>query len=201
MPRSPTRFGNDDTGRSRALALNILFSFLPGVPVIYQGEELGLIDGDVPEEYKLDPVASNDNQFGGRDGCRTTMPWSSGSNNGFSETNPWLISKQRDKTETVEAQIGKPDSWHSYYKELLHTRRSLPDLTGLDIIWLDSGQGPIIWYERGPVGVVINTSSESESVEMSLDSEIVYKTPQVEMTEIGEEIVISGVGAFIYLRD
>ena len=201
MPRSPTRFGNDDTGRSRALALNILFSFLPGVPVIYQGEELGLIDGDVPEEYKLDPVASNDNQFGGRDGCRTTMPWSSGSNNGFSETNPWLISEQRDKTETVEAQIGKPDSWHSYYKELFYTRRSLPDLTGLDIIWLDSGQGPIIWYERGPVGVVINTSSESKSVEMSLDSEIVYKTPQVEMTEIGEEIVISGVGAFIYLRD
>ena len=124
MPRSPTRFGNDDLGRSRTLALNVLFSFLPGVPVIYQGEELGLIDGDVPEEYKLDPVALNDNQFGGRDGCRTPMPWSSGSNNGFSETEPWLISKQRDEAETAEAQISKSDSWHSYYKELLHARRS-----------------------------------------------------------------------------
>ena len=208
MPRSPTRFGNDDTGRFRTLALNTLFSFLPGVPVIYQGEELGLIDGDVPEEHKLDPVALNDKQFGGRDGCRTPMPWSSSSNegghliiNGFSEAQPWLISKQRDASETAEAQIGKPDSWHSYYKELLHTRRSLPDLTGLEVTWLDSGQGPILWYERGPVGVVINTSSESELVKLSLDSEIVYKTPQVEMTEIGEEIVISGVGAFVYLRD
>ena len=208
MPRSPTRFGNDDTGRFRTLALNTLFSFLPGVPVIYQGEELGLIDGDVPEEHKLDPVALNDKQFGGRDGCRTPMPWSSSSNegghliiNGFSEAQPWLISKQRDASETAEAQIGKPDSWHSYYKELLHTRRSLPDLTGLEVTWLDSGQGPILWYERGPVGVVINTSSESELVKLSLDSEIVYKTPQVEMTETGEEIVISGVGAFVYLRD
>ena len=180
---------------------------LPGVPVIYQGEELGLIDGDVPEEHKLDPVALNDKQFGGRDGCRTPMPWSSGSNeggyliiNGFSETQPWLISKQRDVSETAEAQIGKPESWHSFYKELLHTRRSLPDLAGLAVTWLDSGQGPVIWYERGPVGVVVNTSSETESVKLSLDSEIVYKTSQMELSE-SREVAIPAAGAFVYLRD
>ena len=180
--------------------MNVLFSFLPGVPVIYQGEELGLIDGDVPEEHKLDPVALNDNQFGGRDGCRTPMPWSSGNNNGFSETKPWLISKQRDATETAEAQIGKLGSWHSLYKELFHTRRSLPDITGLDVTWLDNGQGSVIWYERGPVGVVVNTSSETESIKLSLDSEIVFQTSQVEILESGE-VIVSGVGALVYLRD
>ena len=210
MPRSPTRFvpqqetstrpNNNDIGRSRTLALNVLFSFLPGVPVIYQGEELGLIDGDVPEEHKLDPVALNDNQFGGRDGCRTPMPWSSGNNNGFSETKPWLISKQRDASETAEAQIGKLGSWHSLYKELLYTRRSLPDITGLDVTWLDNGQGSVIWYERGPVGVVVNTSSETESIKLSLDSEIVFQTSQVEILESGE-VIVSGVGALVYLRD
>ena len=199
MPRSPTRFGNDDLGRSRTLALNILFSFLPGVPVIYQGEELGLIDGDVPEEYKLDPVALNDNQFGGRDGCRTPMPWSSGSNNGFSETEPWLISKQRDEAETAEAQISKSDSWHSYYKELLHARRSLPDLTGLDVVWMDGGEGSVIWYERGPVGVIVNTSTEIHSTRLGLDSEIVYKSPLVELSDDGE-LTMSAVGAVVYLR-
>tara|TARA_E500000331_G_scaffold300454_1_gene301383 strand:+ start:458 stop:2074 length:1617 start_codon:yes stop_codon:yes gene_type:complete len=210
MPRSPTRFvpqqetstrpNNNDIGRSRTLALNVLFSFLPGVPVIYQGEELGLIDGDVPEEHKLDPVALNDNQFGGRDGCRTPMPWSSGKNNGFSETKPWLVSEQRDEAETAEAQIDKPGSWHSFYKELLYTRRSLPDITGLDVTWLDSGQGSVIWYERGPVGVVVNTSSETESIKLSLDSEIVFQTSQVEILESGE-VIVSGVGALVYLRD
>jgi alpha-glucosidase len=199
IPRSPTRFGNNDLGRSRTLALNVLFSFLPGVPVIYQGEELGLINGDVPEEYKLDPVALNDNQFGGRDGCRTPMPWGSGSNNGFSETNPWLISKQRDVSETAQAQIGKSESWHSYYKNLLDTRRSLPELTGLDVTWLDNGEGPVIWYERGPVGVIVNTSSKPESVRLGLDSEIVYKTPLVELSESGELRVLT-VGAVVYLR-
>ena len=128
------------------------------------------------------------------------MPWSSGSNNGFSETQPWLISKQRDVSETAEAQIGKPESWHSFYKELLHTRRSLPDLTGLAVTWLDSGQGPVIWYERGPVGVVVNTSSETESVKLSLDSEIVYKTSQMELSE-SREVAIPAAGAFVYLRD
>jgi len=210
MPRSPTRFvpqqetstrpNNEDIGRSRTLALNVLFSFLPGVPVIYQGEELGLTDGDVPEEHKLDPVALNDNQFGGRDGCRTPMPWSSDKNNGFSETKPWLVSEQRDETETAEAQIDKPGSWHSSYKELFHTRRSLPDITGLDVTWLDSGQGSVIWYERGPVGVVVNTSSETESVKLGLNSEIVYQTSQVEILESGE-VTVSGVGAFVYLND
>ena len=128
------------------------------------------------------------------------MPWSSGDNNGFSETKPWLVSKQRDISETAEAQIGKPGSWHSFYKDLFYTRRSLPDLTGLDVTWLDSGQGPVIWYERGPVGVVVNTSSETESIKLSLDSEIVYKTSQVELPESGE-VIVSGAGAFVYLRD
>ena len=183
MPRSPTRFGNDDTGRSRTLALNVLFAFLPGVPVLYQGEELGLIDGYVAEEHKLDPVASNDELFGGRDGCcRTPMPWKHGINNGFSETDPWLISEQRDESETAEMQIGKTDSWHAFYKDLLSTRRSLPDLTGLDVEWLDSGDGPVIWFER-PVGVIVNTSTETHSTRVSLDTEIVYSTSQVEWSE------------------
>ncbi len=198
MPRSPTRFGNDDTGRSRTLALNVLFAFLPGVPVLYQGEELGLIDGYVAEEHKLDPVASNDELFGGRDGCRTPMPWKHGINNGFSETDPWLISEQRDESETAEIQIGKTDSWHAFYKDLLSTRRSLPDLTGLDVEWLDSGDGPVIWFERGPVGVIVNTSTETHSTRVSLDTEIVYSTSQVEWSE-NRDITISGVGAVVYL--
>ena len=198
MPRSPTRFGNDDTGRSRTLALNVLFAFLPGVPVLYQGEELGLIDGYVAEEHKLDPVASNDELFGGRDGCRTPMPWKHGINNGFSETDPWLISEQRDESETAEMQIGKTDSWHAFYKDLLSTRRSLPDLTGLDVEWLDSGDGPVIWFERGPVGVIVNTSTETHSTRVSLDTEIVYSTSQVEWSE-NRDITIDGVGAVVYL--
>ncbi len=167
-------------------------------PVLYQGEELGLIDGYVAEEHKLDPVASNDELFGGRDGCRTPMPWKHGINNGFSETDPWLISEQRDESETAEMQIGKTDSWHAFYKDLLSTRRSLPDLTGLDVEWLDSGDGPVIWFERGPVGVIVNTSTETHSTRVSLDTEIVYSTSQVEWSE-NRDITIDGVGAVVYL--
>ena len=59
---------------------------------------------------------------------------------------------------------------------------------------------PVIWYERGPVGVVVNTSSETETVKLSLNSEIVYKTSQLELSE-SQEVAISGAGAFVYLRD
>ena len=74
----------------------------------------------------------------------------------------------------------------------------MPDLTGLDVEWLDSGDGPVIWFERGPVGVIVNTSTETHSTRVSLDTEIVYSTSQVEWSE-NRDITIDGVGAVVYL--
>ena len=71
MPRAPTRFGGGEAGRERTLAMNVLFAFAPGVPVLYQGEELGLEDGLVAPESKLDPVGPDGDVAAGRDGCRT----------------------------------------------------------------------------------------------------------------------------------
>ena len=57
--RHRTRLGGDER-RAGAAAIPLLT--LRGTPFMYQGEELGLEDADVPEERRIDP--------GGRDGCR-----------------------------------------------------------------------------------------------------------------------------------
>ena len=111
MTRAPTRFGGGDAGRQRALAMNVLFAFAPGVPVLYQGEELGLEDGDVAPEAKLDPVGPDDDVSAGRDGCRTPMPWNDGPNNGFSNAEPWLRSAQRPASDSAAAQQSDERSW------------------------------------------------------------------------------------------
>ncbi len=167
MPRSPTHFGGGDQGRSRTLALNVLFSCLPGVPVFYQGEELGLVDGIVPPSAKLDPVGSEGDVAAGRDGCRTPMPWRPGGQNGFTEGTPWLSSSQRDEDETAEAQAVEAGSWYHQYRSLLAARRGIGPLTGEDVHWEDDGVGPVVRYRRGPVSVAANVSDEPVTVPVS----------------------------------
>ena len=63
--RPATRFGGGDFGRSRSLAFAAMLFGLPGVPFIYQGEELGLEDGDVPPGTAFRPDRHPESRRGG----------------------------------------------------------------------------------------------------------------------------------------
>src|SRR5206468_7842585 len=62
-----TRWGKGDEGRIRA-ALFLLLT-LPGRAILFQGDELGLEDGKVPRNRRLDCAKPP------RDPERTPMPW------------------------------------------------------------------------------------------------------------------------------
>jgi alpha-glucosidase len=150
-PRPVTRFGGGQRGRDRALALATLLFGLPGIPFLFQGEELGLADGVVPPEFQQDPIGSS------RDGCRTPMPWEPDAPNlGFSAGTPWLPMGGRVAADTAAVQAATPGSWLARYRDLVAWRRGLPDLGGADVEWLDRGTGPVIAYRRGPVVVAAN---------------------------------------------
>ncbi len=212
MPRAPTRFAptsdNDDTagasqqwGAARTLAFNVLAAFLPGTLVLYQGEELGLADGEVAAEDKLDPVGPDDDVAAGRDGCRTPMPWDGSPYNGFSTVEPWLRSAGRRWEETVAAQSGTArsgtvqsgtvqsgtvHSWLGAYRELLRVQQQTrPILTtespkGHNAVeWTDSGRGPVISYRRGRIGVAANVDAISHHVEIPADAIVLYDSAAV----------------------
>jgi glycosidase len=74
--------GNHDNGRVKSRfdekfvdAMNMIVMLLPGTPVTYYGEELGLADGPQADEAKKDPM--------GRDIARGPMPWDKGFNAGL----------------------------------------------------------------------------------------------------------------------
>lgn len=77
--RTPTRYGNAD--RARAALLTILG--LPGAAYLYQGQEYGLPQVDVPATARQDPAEVS------RDGCRVPLPWAAGFSPPGSEP-PWL---------------------------------------------------------------------------------------------------------------
>ncbi|MEP3428928.1 MAG: alpha-glucosidase [Roseibium sp.] len=92
VQRVASRWGNKlDLSRFAPLAVALCAS-LRGTPCIYQGEELGLPQADVPYEQLQDPYGIRFwPEYKGRDGCRTPMPWTKdNAHAGFSETKPWL---------------------------------------------------------------------------------------------------------------
>jgi len=75
-----------------ALLFLALLLSLRGTIFMYQGEELGLPEGDVPFEKLQDPWGiAGWPAFKGRDGCRTPMPWTGDAKGGFTKgKQPWL---------------------------------------------------------------------------------------------------------------
>ena len=66
---------------------------LQGTPVLYQGDEIGLVDGDITEDDLLDPVGKRFwPYYAGRDPERTPMPWDASRHGGFTDAaaTPWL---------------------------------------------------------------------------------------------------------------
>jgi len=93
VTRVATRWG-DAIGATPEQAAELFMALLlslRGTIFIYQGEELGLPEADVPFEMLQDPWGiAGWPATKGRDGCRTPMPWDSSPAAGFSIAEPWL---------------------------------------------------------------------------------------------------------------
>ena len=102
----------------------LLLCSLRGSIIIYQGEELGLPQVDVPFDQLQDPEAiANWPQTLSRDGARTPMPWSSAAPNlGFSTSEPWLPVGQSHRALAVDAQEASTDSNLQFTRECLKLR-------------------------------------------------------------------------------
>ncbi len=109
-PRVVSHYGNDDPKYHAASAkmLATLLYFLPGTPIIYQGEEIGMTnvdyqnlndfkDVEVFTEYEnfmnhgvSHEVAMQALRDRARDNARSPMHWSSEPYAGFSDQTPWM---------------------------------------------------------------------------------------------------------------
>ena len=140
-PRSVTRWTRDgDHPRAARLGLMLLLS-LRGNPIIYQGEELGLPQGEVAFEDLRDPEAiANWPHTLGRDGARTPMPWqASAPQAGFSSANcTWLRLDPAHTGLAADRQAPDPASTLSYTRQILALRREFPALVSGDITLIDA---------------------------------------------------------------
>lgn len=169
-PRLVTRLGGGAIGQRRARAFALLTHALPGGCYIYQGEELGLSDGLIPDSARQDPVYFRTGGIDkGRDGARVPMPWSNDLNFGFTKGNPWLP-MSFDLSESVETQMQVKESSLNLYRSSLEIRSVHPALKksrDQKIVWLETPRG-VIGFNRTPgLALYANTTNQEVLIKLS----------------------------------
>ena len=136
-PRAVSRWTQGRDEKAFAEMALLLLMCLRGNVFVYQGEELGLPQAEVPFERLVDPEAiANWPQTLGRDGARTPIPWiASAPNAGFSTVEPWLPVDPRHLALAVDAQEADPTSILHAARRIIALRQAHPALRtgGLEI--------------------------------------------------------------------
>ncbi|GAB5378499.1 MAG: alpha-glucosidase family protein [Acuticoccus sp.] len=135
--RVATRAG---LGPEAAPMLLCLMLCLTGSPTLYQGEELGLPEADVPFDDLKDPYGKRFwPEIKGRDGCRTPMPWSGAlAHAGFSSAMPWLPVDGDHVALAVDRQEVDEGSPLNRARAFIHWRSEQPALRLGTIAFVDS---------------------------------------------------------------
>jgi alpha-glucosidase len=166
VDREVTRYGGGDLGLARARAMALVMLALPGAVFIYNGEELGLPNVELPDDVLQDPVWERSRHTErGRDGCRVPMPWHGQTPPfGFS-VNPdtWLPIPPEWSELTVEKQLDSPDSTLTFFRSALESRRGRPEFDGV-LEWLDSSPETLTFRLAGGLVCALNTGSRSTAL-------------------------------------
>ena len=153
-----------DNDRRRIELLNGLLMSLPGTPIIYYGDEIGM----------------GDNLYlGDRNGVRTPMQWNGHWNGGFSTADPEqlyspLISNPLYGYQAinVDSQLRSEHSLLSWMRKLIQVRRSSPVFSRGTIEFLQPTNHRALAYVREfgneRVLVVNNLANSAQAVELDL---------------------------------
>ncbi len=161
VTRAVTRYGGGPVGLARARAMALVLLALPGTVFVYNGQELGLPEVELPDSVLQDPVWERSGHTKrGRDGCRVPLPWSGETPPfGFSAAaETWLPMPPDWAPLTVQRQLDDAHSTLSLYRQALRIRR---ERTGFDgtLVWLPAPDDVLV-FRRGELVCAINTGEQ-----------------------------------------
>jgi maltose alpha-D-glucosyltransferase/alpha-amylase len=191
-----------DNDRRKIELLNSLLMSMPGTPVIYYGDEIGM----------------GDNVFlGDRDGVRTPMQWSPDRNAGFSRADParLYLPPIMDpvygyEALNVEAQSRSPSSLLNWMKRLIAVCKGHKSFGRGTLTFLYPGNRKILaylrQYEDETIFCLANLSRASQPVELDLSQfkdrvpiELLGRSPFPPIGELPYFITLPGYGFYWFL--
>lgn len=184
QPRIISRYGSEKYRVESGKMLATMYILQSGTPFIYQGQEIGMLNANIPtiDRYK-DVSAINTYQlfrkfgfsdkftmklcmYASRDNARTPMQWSAGKNAGFTTADkPWFDEINPNYTEiNVEAAEKDENSILNYYRKLLRFRKEHDIVKYGDFELLSTDKNLFAYirtYENQKL-LVVNSFSEAE---------------------------------------
>jgi alpha-glucosidase len=153
-------------GSAQARVAAMLLLTLRGTPLVYYGDEIGMLDVPVPPELVQDPVEKQLPGIGvGRDPERSPMRWTGDVHGGFCapDVTPWLPMADEDRKVNVADSASDPGSMLSLYRSLIALRQSSPELALAPYEPLVAADG-VLAYRRGPFTVALNFTGSPRTV-------------------------------------
>lgn len=169
QPRIASRAGKD-----QARLVQMLLLTLRGTATCYYGDEIGMVNVDIPLEKLRDTVGYNpsDAKQLSRDPWRTPMQWDAGPHAGFCPTGvePWLPIAGDYERKNVTVQDQAPRSMLALFRRLTTLRRETPALHVGSYQSLDTGVAAVFAYERQHIGtrllVMLNFSDAPQMLDL-----------------------------------
>jgi alpha-glucosidase len=180
-PRSWDRYGDGAHNDAIARMLAVLLLTTHATPMLYYGEELGMVTtSPTRKEDVKDPIGLvNWPIEKGRDGERTPMQWDDSKDGGFSTSaTPWLPVPPSVATINVKAEAGAPASLLNWHKQLIRLRKTVPALRDGGLTMLHGDASNVVAYERtgAKSSVIVMCNFSAESVTVSLAGEVQAKS-------------------------
>ena len=138
-----SRYGSEDYPVESGKMLAAMYMLQRGTPFIYQGQEIGMLNIEMPDLESYADVQTINNakvamrflpkkrvmkmvNESSRDNARTPVQWDSGRNAGFSEAEPWFPVNPNYREINVAAQNDDPDSLLNFYRRLVRFKLEEP---------------------------------------------------------------------------
>lgn len=195
--RLVSRYGNDSPKyrETSSKMLSTLILTLRGTPYYYNGDEIGMTNGDFKTKEDFNDVAAlnefkNVENNGGdlqkllkylidnnRDNARTPMQWDNSQNAGFSTGKPWLKVTSNYNTINVSDEEKNPNSCLNYFKKLTSLRNSDKNLWVYGKYTLLDKTNPDVYaYTRQNKGkkmlILLNFSQDNKTAHLPMKNKI-----------------------------
>lgn len=155
-----------DNNRRRIELMNCLLFSMPGTPVIYYGDEIGMGDNFY---------------LGDRDGVRTPMQWSPDRNAGFSASNPQklylpviLDPSYNYESVNVEMQRSNTSSLFWFMKRMINMRKKFKGFGRGDLKFINAPNARVLAFTRTYLDetlfIIVNLSKYSQPAEVDLSA-------------------------------
>lgn len=143
QPRFISRFCDSENFRAECSKMMAgLLMTLRGTPFLYEGQEIGMTNGDFKNLDEVEDIESHNvykmaKSLGfpkkmrwkiikksSRDNARTPMQWTAGENAGFTTGKPWLKVNSNHKHVNVEAALADKNSVFYFWQKMIELRKT-----------------------------------------------------------------------------